>query len=68
MLKELPGFLATQTPRWFPRYPTAHAHKAENTSVSPVQQADTAETSPLLWRTADRVTSRKQAKQNISVL
>lgn len=31
-------------------------------------KADPAETSPLLWRVADRVTARKQVRQNSFVL
>lgn len=31
-------------------------------------KADPAETSPLLWRVADRVTTRKQVRQNSFVL
>ena len=45
-----------------PRLLTGRAHKAENGSLP------RAETSPLLWRAADRVTARKQVRQNSFVL
>lgn len=49
---------------WFPDiWQTVHT-KPRKVQYPAHSKADPAETSPLLWRVADRVTTRKQVRQN----
>lgn len=53
---------------WFPDvWQTAHT-KLRKVQYPVYSKADPAETSPLLWRAADRVTTWKQVRQNSFVL
>lgn len=45
-----------------------HTHEAEKGAVPRQGEGDPAGTNPLLWRAADRVTTRKHVRQNSVVL